>query len=109
MVISSISEEDREIIGQCLACVASGEVIANDWEFATLFGIEFSTLREVADAWPNVSESDAGVLAAVTNSLGCLIGYPHGKDAVLRKYISVSPSDLGLVLERWRQSSGEVL
>jgi hypothetical protein len=107
MELSDLSEADRNVIGQCLACVATGLVIANDSEFQTLFGVTFSALRQVADAWPDVSASDETVVLAVSNSLNNLVGYPHGKYAAWERYISVSLSDIRGVLERWHRSLEE--
>jgi hypothetical protein len=103
-VIRDLSERDITVIGQCLACVATGEVIANDGEFQTLFGIEFATLERIASAWPRVDTSDSDVVLAVSGSLGNLLGYPHGKDARMRTHMSVSRTEITSALENWRKA-----
>src|SRR5207247_11470498 len=50
--------EENALVLACLECVASGRVIPHDWEFQTLFGIEPAQVVAVADAWPNVDDSD---------------------------------------------------
>jgi len=84
--------------------VASGEVILNDWEFQTLFGITFCQLQGVASAWPVVDDSDEVTFLAINNSLNNLLGYPHGAEDKWKKYISASPAVVAQIFDRWRGS-----
>jgi hypothetical protein len=102
MTSGELSVAERAVIGECLACVASGEVILEDEEFETVFGIQFSELTSVAAAWPNVDESTEQVFLAINGSLNNLLGYPHGKMGEWSRYISVPPSEVSRIYAKWR-------
>jgi hypothetical protein len=102
MALATLTEPEREIVRQCLACVASEEIIANDWEFPTLFGITFADLQRVAAQWPNVDESDEVVRLAINNSMNNLLGYPHGGTAKWSRFISVPPAEVLRLFCKWR-------
>ena len=59
-----------------------------DGEFHTLFGLDRSEVRKIADEWPKCSASAEDVTTAVNNSLNNLLGYPHSEDAVWPQWIS---------------------
>jgi hypothetical protein len=63
-----LSEADLEIIGQALHAAAHGPFFP-DWKFHTLFGLDRSEVRRIADEWPKSSASAEDVTAAVNNSL----------------------------------------
>jgi hypothetical protein len=102
MPLLDLTPAERLTIKQCLDAVASGEIIADDWEFPTLFGIEFWELQELADAWPHVDENDAKTRLAINGALVNLLGYPHGKDALWPKYIKAPASEVARILSTWR-------
>jgi hypothetical protein len=102
MALADLSDSERRVIGECLACVASGEVILDDEEFQTFFGIGFPELQAVALAWPSVDDSVESVFLAINGSLNNLLGYPHGKMHLWPRYISASPSEVDRILSKWR-------
>jgi hypothetical protein len=53
-----------------------------DWEFGTIFGIERGEVKEVLNAWPDVTEEDEVVSLVLNNAMNNLLGYPHGCEDV---------------------------
>lgn len=102
MTLSNLSEAETEIVFQCLRCVGSGEVILNDWEFQTLFGISFQEFQGVVNALPAIDESNEIVHLAINNSLNNLLGYSHGRSSKWSTYISVPPAEVARVFSKWR-------
>lgn len=101
MDLNSLSSRDRAILGQALRAAADGPFFP-DWEFHTLFGLQRSEVRAIANAWPNPAASSQDVELAVNNSLGNLLGYPHGQDAVWSQWISVDTQQLTDLFSRLR-------
>src|SRR5689334_20281880 len=102
MALNNLTEEETDVVFQCLRCVATGEVILNDSEFPTLFGIEFNTLKEIVRSLPNIDESKEEIQLAINNSLNNLLGYPHGRHSRWSNYISVSQSEVARIFSKWR-------
>ena len=102
MTLSNLTEVETEVVFECLRCVASGEIILNDWEFQTVFGIEFKTLEQIVTAIPNLDDSTDEVQLAINNSLNNLLGYPHGRHATWSSYISVPQHEVARILSKWR-------
>lgn len=62
-----------------------------DWEFPVLFGVERAVLGRVIELWPRFDEFSQDMCLAIHNSLGNLVGYPHGNEKEWSRYISVGP------------------
>lgn len=101
-----LTNEERRIIGECLAAMAHGPFFLNDWEFSLVFGAEYEVAVKVAEDWPNLSEIDATAGIVINNTMNNLLGYPHDKAHEWAKYISVSPERVEEVLRRFRELSG---
>ena len=90
---------------QTLRLPRAGEIIRNDWEFHTLFGIEFATLENIVRMLPAIDDSEEDVALAINNSMNNLFGYPHGGQSKWHTFLSVSPSEVHRVLTKWRGHS----
>lgn len=101
MDFASLSEADKAILGEALRAAADGPFFP-DWEFHTLFGLERSEIRAIADAWPEFAASREVVTMAVNNSLNSLLGYPHRSEGVWSQWISVGPQQLNELFNRLR-------
>jgi hypothetical protein len=107
----NLSEQEREIIGECLKAVAYGPFFIDSkatddpyWEISTLFGLTINELRMIADNWSKADMSCEKSRVAVNNCLVNLLGYPHGSSQeVWSKYISVSPDELERILQKWKR------
>ena len=44
--------------------------------------------------WPSVSLSEKTVYLSVTNSIANLVGYPHGKEQALLRYVREGPAKI---------------
>ena len=103
-----LTDIEKRIIGECLLAAADGPFFKDegaddpDWEFRSLFGLKREELARVAAAWPGVERHDESVALAVNNSLGNLLGYPHGHDKDWSDFISASVDEVAAVFERWR-------
>lgn len=102
MTLNNLTEEETEVVFQCLRCVAAGDVIFNNWEFSTLFGITFAKLEEIVRGLPDIDESDEEVEVAITGSLNHLLGYPHGRDALWLARLSVPKHEVERIFAKWR-------
>lgn len=100
MPLVDLTNAEKSIIHECLKCVAYGGVIAHDWEFQTLFGIEVAQLRSVVDAWPNVDDSDQIVSLAINNSINSLLGLID--DATLNRHLPYPRTQVLAVFQKWR-------
>jgi hypothetical protein len=106
MDLHRISDSDKAIVGQALRAAADGPFFP-DWEFDTIFGLTRNEVRAIAHAWPNVELNRADVAVAVNNSLNNLLGYPLDEAEGWNRWISVSPSQLGELFCRLRNSASE--
>lgn len=102
MPLVDLKEEERQVIYECLKCVASGTVIKHDWEFHLVFGIEVSELKKVFEAWPNIDDSNEVVNLAINNSMVNLLGYPHGHHHAWEKKMPIPLTEIARVLNKWR-------
>ena len=105
MPLKNLTDAETEVVFECLRCVATGEVILNDWEFQTVFGIKFEALLEIVRALPIIDESKEDVQLAVNNALNNLLGYPHGCHAQWANYISVPQPEVARIFSKWRGES----
>jgi hypothetical protein len=97
-------------VGECLACVARGDVIRNDWEFPTLFGMSFGDFVVVAGAWPNVALDDERVIAATCNALNNLLGYPHRHNEIWGARIHAEREEVaGILAKLAKTDSGKAM
>jgi hypothetical protein len=106
MDFDSLSAMDKVILGQALRAAADGPFFP-DWEFHTLFGLERSEVRAIADGWPQLAASSEDVAIAVNNSLNNLLGYPHQQDAVWSRWVSVDRHQLSELFNRLRGPGDE--
>lgn len=82
----SLSSEEIEIVRSALTA-AIDPMFFPDWEFETLIGVGRSTVSRVRDSWPNHNITEDEFVCAVVNSLNNLLGYPHGQDDLLLRYV----------------------
>jgi hypothetical protein len=98
----ALTTRETSLVGECLVCVAAGDVIADDWEFTTLFGISSADFRVVSGSWPQVNFQDEKVVLAVHNALGNLLGYPHGHNEIWGARISATRDEVAKLFEKVR-------
>lgn len=58
-----------------------------EWEFQTVVGVNRETVRAVLEAWPRQTLAQDEFADALIGSLNNLVGYPHGMDDELRRYV----------------------
>lgn len=104
--LEQLTEEEKHIIGECLHAAAHGPFFLDDWEFPTIFGATHEEAVEVAEAWPNVEETDETAKMVINNSINNLFGYPHGKHNQWSRYISASPRRVKEVFTKFRVLTG---
>lgn len=98
-IISNLSQLERQTIGECLRATTFGDFFP-DWEFETLFGVSRNKVKKIAEQWPNVDWGDQYIRAIIINSLGQLLGYPHGQEQLWSEYITVSPEEVKKTLDK---------
>lgn len=99
-----LSQLDTEVIGACLRAAADGPFF-EDWEFASLFGLERVEVRRIAGAWPDLDADLPEVSLAIQNSLVNLLGYPHTRKEKASAYVPGGSSAIEAVLARWMEGS----
>jgi hypothetical protein len=101
MDFETLSDVDKVVLGQALRAAADGPFFP-DWEFRTLFGLERSEVRAIANAWPERDAPSEDIEIAVNNSLNNLLGYPHQQEAVWSQWVSVDRRQLNGLFNRLR-------
>ena len=101
MPLADLTEPEQAVVLECLKAAADGPFFP-DWEFHTLFGLERVELRSVISDWPVDDPPQSDAYIAISNSLGNLLGYPHGCKERWAEYISVNPEQIETLLEKWR-------
>ena len=100
--LANLDGKEREVVRECLRAAVDGPFFP-DWEFPTIFGLERDDVRKVLSCWPELNETDETVVQAINNSLNNLLGYPtRNKMEIWPKFISVSPWDVALILDKWK-------
>ena len=106
MPLADLTPDEREIIRRSLDAAAHGPWFP-EWEFHILFGLDREEVAEVFSRWPHLDEADPMVDTAINNSLANLMGYPHGDEAGVQRWVGASRWELYRVFERWRGRSGK--
>lgn len=96
-----LSDTEKAIVKQALRAATNGPFFP-DWEFHTLFGLERSKFRAIAEAWPELAAPANEVAEAVNDPLNNLLGYPHDKEALWSRWISVNRPQLENLFLRFR-------
>ena len=95
----SLSPEEIEIVRSALTA-AIDPMFFSDWEFQTLVGVDRSTVGRVRDSWPDHSVTEEEFVCSVVNSLANLVGYPHGQDELLLRYVPEGSTRIQSVLTK---------
>ncbi len=107
MPLAHLTVEERNVVFECLKCVAAGKVIKHDWEFQTLFGITVSAFKKIAKAVPNIDDSNDKVMLAINNAMNNLLGYPHSCHEEWQKYMPIPLADIARVFTKWREDKDD--
>ncbi len=107
--MQSLSEREIVVIGECLRAVVTGPFLQDTgvpddpwWEFSAVMGLTPGEVSAIANQWPSVDFGNPSVRLAVGGAIGNLLGYPHSCEQHWTHFISVSPSELAAIGERWR-------
>jgi hypothetical protein len=102
-MLTSFSENltpaEIETVRRGLAASVEGKFFP-DWEFQTLMGVDRDVVRNVLNAWPNVTVGKDEFMCAVMNSLNNLLGYPHKQEIQLQQFVAEGRAAIGNVLRR---------
>lgn len=82
----TLSLTEIDIVKRSLQATVEGSFFP-DWEFETLIGVDRGMVRDVYKVWPNQTLDREDFGCAVVGSLNNLLGYPHGRDEELIKYV----------------------
>lgn len=85
-IVTSLDEQKIDFIKKCLKATVEGDFF-EEWEFQTLMGVDRKELKKIYLAWPKLVFSKKDTMNAIHASMANLIGYPHGMDSELLKYI----------------------
>jgi hypothetical protein len=105
--LSQLDERERQIMFECLRAAVNGPFFP-EWEVHTLFGLERQEVKQVAEMCPNIDDSNEQVNLAIHNSIGNLLGYPHGEENTWQKFISASPEEVEKVFQKWCELNRQI-
>ncbi len=100
------SNTDIQAFQESLLAAARGPFFP-DWEFHTLIGLDRPTVESIAASFTASTPLEGDVALALHNSMGNLVGYPHGQEAAWNQWLSVTPTELQAVFSRWQASRNE--
>ncbi|MGB2832318.1 MAG: hypothetical protein WBC07_05160 [Methylotenera sp.] len=104
MPLADLTEKERQVVFECLKCVAAGKVILHDWEFQTLFGITASAFKKIAKDVPKIDDSNIRVRMAINNAMNNLLGYPHGYHEKWAEVMPIPLAEIERVFTKWRNN-----
>lgn len=107
MALAQLTDDEKEVVYECLKCIASGKVILHDDEFSTIIGLEVEEFLDIFSRWPQVDDSQEAVHLAINNSMNNLLGYPHGKYARWDEFLSVPQGEVARVFAKWREGASQ--
>ena len=105
MLRSGLTDREAAVILRCLRAAVEGPFFP-EWEFHTLFGLHRAEVAAVAARWPNVSNAEEDVRLAINNSLGNLLGYPHGEPVAFKEPVGESAEEVERIFSKWRKACG---
>ena len=103
MPLANLTQDERNVVFECLKCVAAGKVIKHDWEFQMLVGMSVSAFKKITKALPNIDDSNKEVYSAINNAMNNLLGYPHGCHDEWQKYMLIPIAEIERVFTKWRE------
>jgi hypothetical protein len=103
MGLRELDAGEKKVVFECLRAAVDGPFFP-DWEFHTLFGLQRGEVAKIASSCPSVDDSDDSVALAIHNSMGNLLGYPHGEEKAWRQFISVTPQEVERIFRKWKQA-----
>lgn len=107
MPISSLSEEEKDVVQECLDAAVYGPFFDEE-DFHALFGVTRDEAKVVADHFPKVDEFDDSYggnddsWLVINNTFANLLGYPHRLEKEWVRYISVSRERVEEIFIKWR-------
>jgi len=101
-----ICNSEYQVFKESLIAAARGPFFP-DWKFPTLFGLQRSEVRAIADSFSPETELTGDVALALNNAVGNLLGYPHGQESDWYDWLSVTPGELQGIFSKWRASRTE--
>jgi len=101
MPFIDLENKERKIVYECLYAVVYGPFIPNH-EFHSLFGIEREDVKLILDMLPDIDDSILNAKLAINNSMLNLWGYPHECETEWQNWLSVAPSEVFRILEKWK-------
>ena len=95
----SLSQDEMDVV-QATLSAAMDPSFFPDWEFQTLIGVDRPTLAKMLDTCRNGTASDEEFVSVVVNTLNNLLGYPHGQEELLLRYVPQGPASIRAILDR---------
>ncbi len=115
---ASFAPRDVAVLGECLRAAVDGPFLRDAraldpwWELHTLVGATHDTLTVLAREWSPAHLEAPDVRAIAGNVVNALLGYPHGMENELPRWVTASRDELTALLQRITHRSeehGEVL
>lgn len=102
MSLDNLTDDERSVVFKCLECVAAGKIIAHDWEFQTIMGIEVLAFKRLVKVLPKIDDSKPKVKIAINNAMNNLLGYPHGYHQKWAEVMPIPLVEIERVFIKWR-------
>ena len=98
-LIGRTTDEDKEIIGECIKAVANGHIFGWDGEIYGVTGIRRHQYALIAETWPNSEDKTLAALTACS-AIGNVASFP--RTTKWEDYMSCSIERFDEVHENWR-------
>lgn len=95
-----------DVILESLAAAAFGPFFPES-DFHIIFGLTRDELKDLANKCNNVSSQDDQYTLAIKKSINNLLGYPHDCEKIWGEYISVTPTELERIYQKWKRKGTE--
>jgi|GEM_PF-3066529 len=101
MIIKDLNEYEKILVGKSLKAIVSGPYIENDDEFECLMHKTRKEVDEIELNWPRTNPNDLDALRTIKLCLLNLLGYPHGEEEALLKFLRCDEAELENLLSKF--------
>ncbi len=95
----TLSSGEIDVVKRSLQAAVEGDFFP-EWEFETLIGVDREAVRTVYVDWPRRTVGEEEFSCAIVGSMANLIGYPHGEDDALLRYVPEGRVGIQKALDR---------
>jgi len=96
-LVECLSPTERQAVCNALRAAVEGDFFP-EWEFSILIGATREEVRGILSSWPHQPVDDEVFSSAIMGVLGNLVGYPHGREDELARYVAGGKTELKRII-----------